>query len=346
MFATKGFSYLSNLGKELKNLSQKIAGISRNRFSKGESGKEKGEDVLCKPTGLYTDCKWDEKHVRRMVIEKKIAPRWPGSDNEDFIKCSDECPICFLFYPSVNVTNCCSQLICTECYLQLQTPSKEENLCPFCCKRFTVTFSGPRSEHTIRKERKETEETLELQLGKENVENLRRLDNGSIDEIETASTKMKHKAEQEAARQSMVVEYERAAKPLSPNGPNRRDSSPTFSTINGYYPQALEDMMILEAIRNSLADQGSPRSANRDNDNDNENDNENENKIEEEIKHDQQTGTIITDTRNENGNGVTPHAQASIKTQAVAPAGEKSQKNTESATVKCPLKQVDVNVGN
>mmetsp|Transcript_17837 Transcript_17837/g.21784 ORF Transcript_17837/g.21784 Transcript_17837/m.21784 type:complete len:120 (+) Transcript_17837:397-756(+) len=67
MFATKGFSYLSNLGKELKKLSQKIAGISRNRFSKGESGKEKGEDVLCKPTGLYTDCKWDEKQVRRMV---------------------------------------------------------------------------------------------------------------------------------------------------------------------------------------------------------------------------------------------------------------------------------------
>jgi len=43
---------------------------------------------------LYQSCPWENKAARKLILERKIAPRYPGSD----IQCSDsyECPICFM----------------------------------------------------------------------------------------------------------------------------------------------------------------------------------------------------------------------------------------------------------
>lgn len=247
MLTSKGLGYLSNLGKELKRVGNKLPFVRRNSKSKEEK-----RNVLCKPTGLYKDCKWEEKEVKKLVLEKKIAPRWPGSEDEDNIIDSDECPICFRFYPSVNTTTCCSQLLCTECYLQVQTPERD-SLCPFGCKDFGVKYHGPRSESERKKQQIEEQTNLELHLGKEGSEKYKKLDNRSMNEIETASSKVKIMAEQEAARQSMVVEYERAV--------NRPNSSSPPSPINmnntqgSSSLQVLEDMMLLEAIRASLSEE-------------------------------------------------------------------------------------------
>jgi hypothetical protein len=85
---------------------------------------------------------------------------------------SEECPICFLFYPKIlNTTRCCAQLICSECFVQMKRsephfPHDEndnENLnenneeidpeklisepvkCPFCAvSNFGVTYTSPK----------------------------------------------------------------------------------------------------------------------------------------------------------------------------------------------------------
>ena len=52
--------------------------------------------VLLQPTGLYSECLWDEKTVKKLITKKKLAPRHPGQDASH--KDSEECPICFLVH--------------------------------------------------------------------------------------------------------------------------------------------------------------------------------------------------------------------------------------------------------
>lgn len=92
--------------------------------------RSEGDDT-CKPSGLYKSCEWDDRAVRRLIGEGKVAARLVGSDNPG--SCSDqECPICFLNYSEINMLNCCKATICTECYLQVQCPITRGNPCPFC----------------------------------------------------------------------------------------------------------------------------------------------------------------------------------------------------------------------
>lgn len=106
--------------------------------------------VACR---LYPSCPWDLKVVRRLVVERKIAPRFPGREAADGAF-SQECPICFMvrptytveidggvelgtlvltvcggwlaqYYPgNLNVSSCCKKPICSECYLQMRPPQK------------------------------------------------------------------------------------------------------------------------------------------------------------------------------------------------------------------------------
>jgi len=51
------------------------------------------------PTGLYPSCNWDLKTIRKLIIEKKLAPFYPGREEKDSSEL-DECPICFMVRPS------------------------------------------------------------------------------------------------------------------------------------------------------------------------------------------------------------------------------------------------------
>lgn len=63
--------------------------------------------------------------------------RYPNIPSDDLLlrvyKNSQECPICFLYYPNMmNFTRCCIQPICTECFVQMKRldphfPHEEEN---------------------------------------------------------------------------------------------------------------------------------------------------------------------------------------------------------------------------
>lgn len=44
---------------------------------------------------LYPTCPWDVKSARRLIVDRKIAPRFPGKDAKE--SCfTQECPICFM----------------------------------------------------------------------------------------------------------------------------------------------------------------------------------------------------------------------------------------------------------
>jgi hypothetical protein len=50
------------------------------------------------PTGLYKVNNWDRRLVRKAVLDKQLAPLYPGSTDktkEDM----EECPICFMVCP-------------------------------------------------------------------------------------------------------------------------------------------------------------------------------------------------------------------------------------------------------
>ncbi|EQC40905.1 hypothetical protein SDRG_01970 [Saprolegnia diclina VS20] len=98
--------------------------------SAGKTRQSKELERYTRPTGLYKSCPWDHKVVRKMILERKLAPRYPGSDAHQ--SGSYECPICFLHYPStLNQSTCCKQAICSECVLQTKPPNKVVS-CPFC----------------------------------------------------------------------------------------------------------------------------------------------------------------------------------------------------------------------
>ena len=80
---------------------------------------------------LYSNCEWDERAIRKLVGDGKLASRSKGGDcaNDEL---NQECPICFLYYSEVNTTKCCNASICTECFLQVRPQKEKLSCCPFC----------------------------------------------------------------------------------------------------------------------------------------------------------------------------------------------------------------------
>jgi hypothetical protein len=56
---------------------------------------ERDEVKYSNPNGIYTSCSWDMKTVKKLILDKKLAPFYPGSEEKSSPEL-DECPICFL----------------------------------------------------------------------------------------------------------------------------------------------------------------------------------------------------------------------------------------------------------
>jgi len=80
----------------------------------------------------------------------KVDAEHPIYSKEEFFKFPIECPICFLYYPrNINYTRCCDQPICTECFIQIKRTfsNPEPTCCPYCVQpNFGVTYLSPYSE--------------------------------------------------------------------------------------------------------------------------------------------------------------------------------------------------------
>jgi hypothetical protein len=67
-----------------------------------------------------------------------------------------------MHYPMLNLTRCCGQRLCTECYLQLRPPRHNKEPCPFCKhRRVEAVFRGPRSKDELDREASEQKRAIE-----------------------------------------------------------------------------------------------------------------------------------------------------------------------------------------
>eukprot|EP01089_Gocevia_fonbrunei_P002222 TRINITY_DN12216_c0_g1_i2.p1 TRINITY_DN12216_c0_g1~~TRINITY_DN12216_c0_g1_i2.p1 ORF type:complete len:367 (-),score=78.37 TRINITY_DN12216_c0_g1_i2:99-1199(-) len=137
-------------------------GLLNSKLQKGSSVELK----YCNLNGIYPTCTWENKIIKKWIIEKKVAPLYPGQE-EKTNRELDECPICFLYYPGgLNRSKCCNKEICTECFLQYKKPNTtlDQSICPFCNRnKFIVVFTGPKPESERLNEEREEQKVIDLQ---------------------------------------------------------------------------------------------------------------------------------------------------------------------------------------
>ncbi len=113
------------------------------------SAKRAADERYTQPTGLYPSCEWDEKVVKKLILKKKLAPRFVGSEVSSVD--TEECPICMLVSLSsrsiymqelswwsqpINLLQevimhwCVGQCISdqTECFLQFKRPNSVKSI--------------------------------------------------------------------------------------------------------------------------------------------------------------------------------------------------------------------------
>lgn len=134
----------------------------------------KRQDQKAKLKLLKAEVKELQKKEDALFVEIKQKVKSGEVINKDIANSSlllklyrnvSECPICFLFYPRhLNVSRCCLQPICTECFVQIkrldphpphddpgvnsnETPHElisEHACCPYCASSdFGVTYDSP-----------------------------------------------------------------------------------------------------------------------------------------------------------------------------------------------------------
>jgi len=126
--------------------------------------RENIDPQLLKPTGLYPNCEWDERVLRRLILDRKLAPCHVGLEENSGEQ--EECPICMLNYPGgLNRSTCCKKPICTECFLQVCPRANKNASCPFCkAASYRVEFRGPLSLSERNRVQAEEQKAIELQI--------------------------------------------------------------------------------------------------------------------------------------------------------------------------------------
>ncbi|KAJ3679206.1 hypothetical protein LUZ60_017217 [Juncus effusus] len=109
----------------------------------------------------------DYKRVRHLIRSGKLAPFYDACEDQGS-GCMDleECPICFLYYPSLNRSKCCSKGICTECFLQMMPSDTSRPVhCPFCkANKYAVQYHGARTSEEKQRELEEEQIVIEAKM--------------------------------------------------------------------------------------------------------------------------------------------------------------------------------------
>ncbi|KAJ8659912.1 hypothetical protein O0I10_004505 [Lichtheimia ornata] len=194
-----------------------------------------------------------------------------------------ECPICFLYYPAnINYSRCCDQPLCTECFVQIKRPTETPNTpatCPFCMQEnFGIIYHPPAWSEKSRNGNNEPttlvqEGTRHTTSGVAAAESRPRRATLShrdpsvvlVDHVRpnwhrtqaTTSTTSSNSRRSSTLLRTVPTGYNHQHGPRS----NRSASSATASEYNHFLSTMrgmdmdLEEWMVMEAIRRSLAEQ-------------------------------------------------------------------------------------------
>ncbi|KAF5728222.1 hypothetical protein HS088_TW21G00372 [Tripterygium wilfordii] len=221
------------------------------------------DDRFTRPQGLYVHKDVDHKKLRKLILESKLAPCYPG--DEECCCDLEECPICFLYYPSLNRSRCCLKGICTECFLQMKNPnSTRPTQCPFCkTSNYAVEYRGLKTKEEKGLEQIEEQRVIEAKIRMRQQE--------IQDEEERMQKRLQFSSSGGASIALGEIEQSSVAAPSY--GPPMEDVEITSSQDSSAGPMCsqpsqpranrddefdldLEDIMFMEAIWLSVQDNG------------------------------------------------------------------------------------------
>ncbi|GER33623.1 RING/U-box superfamily protein [Striga asiatica] len=200
------------------------------------------DEKYTKPQGLYHHKDVDHKKLRKLILDSKLAPCYPGDDECGFEL--EECPICFLYYPSLNRSRCCLKGICTD--EDSQFYSADTKRCPFCkTSNYAVEYRGVKTKEEKGMEQLEEQRVIEAkirirrqEIHDEEERMLKQKDHCSTREMSFASA---------IESEDIVSSHEGMANRPSPRQrQNRQDD----------FDLDLEDIMVMEAIWLSIQENG------------------------------------------------------------------------------------------
>ncbi|XP_022854030.1 uncharacterized protein LOC111375438 isoform X2 [Olea europaea var. sylvestris] len=215
------------------------------------------DEKYTKPQGLYQHKDVDHRKLRKLILDSKLAPCYPGDD--ECVCELEECPICFLYYPSLNRSRCCMKGICTECFLQMKTPnSTRPTQCPFCkTSNYAVEYRGVKTKEEKGLEQIEEQRVIEAKIRMRQKElrdeekrilNRREISSSNSirgpSEVEYCST--------EVPSFSSAVEGEEIVSSQEPFASSIRPRQNREDEID----LDLEDIMVMEAIWLSIQESG------------------------------------------------------------------------------------------
>ncbi|CAH0516804.1 unnamed protein product [Peronospora belbahrii] len=209
-----------------------------------------------RPTGLYPSCPWELKTARRLIVERKLAPRIPGKEVKegDF---SLECPICFMFYPEIlNMSSCCNKPICSECYLQIRPPQKSIS-CPFCNHEAFDILYTPLSLTEISsvcsvKNLRSPCRSSAIGIPKR-VETQPATTMPNPQSVHYASVEDRHRI-RDSLRSQLSISDKPVTNSPHPNSVAALNDAASHSLATPADAARLEEMMLMEAIRRSMQD--------------------------------------------------------------------------------------------
>ncbi|CAL5342168.1 unnamed protein product [Camellia sinensis] len=213
------------------------------------------DEKFTRPQGLYQHKDVDHKKLKKLILDSKLAPCFPG--DEDCAFDLEECPICFLYYPSLNRSRCCMKGICTECFLQMKTPnSTRPTQCPFCkTLNYAVEYRGVKTKEEKGKEQIEEQRVIEAKI------RMRR------QELQDEEERMQRRQEISSSSRNMapgevedttVAEGDEIVSSQEPF-PSRRQSVRLRENRDDDFDLDLEDIMVMEAIWLSIQENGRQR---------------------------------------------------------------------------------------
>ncbi|XP_078163205.1 E3 ubiquitin-protein ligase GW2-like [Carex rostrata] len=108
----------------------------------------------------------DYGRIRHLIRSRKLAPFFDASEDQGSGKNLEECPICFMYYPSLNRSRCCAKGICTECFLQMMPSDASKPVhCPFCkAASYGVFYRGAKTTEERHRELEEEQKVTEARM--------------------------------------------------------------------------------------------------------------------------------------------------------------------------------------
>nr|CAG4715977.1 unnamed protein product [Naegleria fowleri] len=160
----------------------------------------------------------------------------------------DECPICMMYYQGgMNSAKCCSQRICSECYLQIcrggPKHAESNSICPFCkASPFKIQYTGPKNWKQRCKELEEEQKVIQLKIKHDQEEQLQQeeernkrisesLNNSTISTTSTSSTSVVTNVAPTTTTTSLTSTPSTCSNQLQGNVSPSNNSSPQLSGI-------------------------------------------------------------------------------------------------------------------